>query len=73
MCADSSSIHSDEDTYDELDKPRSTYNTLRSVQPGGPLYGPVANLTPASPNGTFVASYVLDSPFFWTWLNAAHC
>lgn len=45
---DSSSIHSDEDTYDELDKPRSTYNTLRSVQPGAALYGPV---TPASPNG----------------------
>ncbi|KAG8243774.1 hypothetical protein J6590_038251 [Homalodisca vitripennis] len=48
---DSSSIHSDEDTYDELDKPRSTYNTLRSVQPGGALYGPVGNLTPASPSG----------------------
>ncbi|XP_054267678.1 neurogenic protein big brain-like [Macrosteles quadrilineatus] len=45
---DSSSIHSDEDTYDELDKPRSTYNTLRSVQPGAALYGPV---TSASPNG----------------------
>ncbi|XP_068085439.1 neurogenic protein big brain [Anabrus simplex] len=54
---DSSSIHSDEDPYDELDKPvapkfhGSTYNTLR----GTDLYRPAVNQpgppTPASPSG----------------------
>nr|AMZ04828.1 big brain [Cimex lectularius] len=46
---DSSSIHSDEDTYDELDKPRSAYNTLRPMQSGAEVYRPVA--TAASPSG----------------------
>ncbi|BES92491.1 Major intrinsic protein [Nesidiocoris tenuis] len=46
---DSSSIHSDEDTYDELEKPRSAYNTLRPLQPGTDVYRPVA--TQASPTG----------------------
>ncbi|CAB0001655.1 unnamed protein product, partial [Nesidiocoris tenuis] len=45
----SSSIHSDEDTYDELEKPRSAYNTLRPLQPGTDVYRPVA--TQASPTG----------------------
>ncbi|XP_069704193.1 neurogenic protein big brain-like isoform X2 [Periplaneta americana] len=54
---DSSSIHSDEDPYDELDKPAapkfhgSTYNTLR----GADIYRPAVNHggppTPASPTG----------------------
>ncbi|KDR15027.1 Neurogenic protein big brain, partial [Zootermopsis nevadensis] len=54
---DSSSIHSDEDPYDELDKPAapkfegSTYNTLR----GADIYRPAGNHggppTPASPTG----------------------
>ncbi|XP_039294816.1 neurogenic protein big brain [Nilaparvata lugens] len=48
---DSSSIHSDEDTYDELEKPRSTYNTLRAVPPGSDLYRAAGGLTPASPSG----------------------
>ncbi|KAJ9593796.1 hypothetical protein L9F63_027559, partial [Diploptera punctata] len=58
---DSLSIHSDDDPYDELEKPAppkfhgSTYNTLR----GGEIYRPAANHTaaaaPASPTGPAAA------------------
>jgi hypothetical protein len=54
---DSSSIHSDEDPYDELDKPAapkfegSAFNTVRSAD----IYRPPLNhggpQTPASPTG----------------------
>lgn len=50
MDEDSSSIHSDEDTYDDLDKQRSTYNTLRAIQSGTDLYRTMA-AHPTSPNG----------------------
>ncbi|KAL1123072.1 hypothetical protein AAG570_002160 [Ranatra chinensis] len=53
---DSSSIHSDEDTYDELDKPRSTYNTMRPVQPGADIYRPVGAMSTSSRGNAYCAN-----------------
>ena len=50
--SDSLSIHSDDDPYDEMEKPTvpkfhgSTYNTLR----GGDMYKPVSHTAAAAPS-----------------------
>lgn len=47
---DSSSIHSDEDPYDDLDKGgKMHHGVMRSVQPGGDIYRPVGTL-PVGPS-----------------------
>ncbi|XP_066905119.1 neurogenic protein big brain [Halyomorpha halys] len=62
---DSSSIHSDEDTYDELDKPRSTYNTLRPVQPGADVYRPVGNSSsPSGGNQSYCAANMVQASLY---------
>lgn len=52
---DSSSIHSDEDPYDDLDKGaggKMHHGVIRSVQPGGDMYRPVGPSTLGSTLGS---------------------
>lgn len=68
---DSSSIHSDEDPYDELDKPAapkfegSAFNTMHTAD----IYRPAVNhggpQTPASPTGMSYANSVYFLNLKW--------